>query len=117
MTDRIKSVVSLTARSENHLVAARAASAGRSAHTIHCGLGSVLRQILLALAVGRSLGEHESPGEATLHVLVGRVRLSVGAEHWEAVVGNHLPIPPSRHDLTAIEDSVVLLSLVAGSRG
>ena len=115
MNDRIKSVVSLTALSENHLAAAHAASAGRSAHTIHGG--HVLRQILLALAAGRSLGENESPGEATLRVLVGRVRLSAGADHWEAAAGNHLPIPPSRHDLTAIEDSVVLLSVVAGSRG
>lgn len=33
---------------------------------------------MIALA-GHALAEHDSPGEATLHVLHGRVRLSAGS--------------------------------------
>lgn len=72
----------------------------------------MLRQTVLALIGGRSLGEHESPGEATLQVLAGRVRLSAAGNSAEAATGDHLAIPLTRHDLTAIEDSVVLLSVV-----
>lgn len=106
-------VVSVTALADELITAARGSSAGRSARTVHGGQGHALRQTVLALAAGRSLGEHGSPGEATLHVLAGRVRLSAGDESWEGVAGDHLAIPPARHDLAAIDDSAVLLSVVA----
>ena len=109
MTD----VVSLTALADELIAAARASSAGRSARTIHGGQKHALRQTVLALAGGRSLGEHGSPGEATLYVLAGRVRLSAGEASWEGAAGDHLTIPPARHDLAAIDDSAVLLSVVA----
>ncbi len=108
MTD----IVSLTILAEQQLTAARAASSGRAAHTVHGGRDSALRQSVLALVAGQALGEHESPGEATLQVLTGRVNLSAGTEHWQAGAGDYLHIPPVRHDLAAIEDSVVLLSVV-----
>lgn len=112
MTD----LVSLTALVQEQLTAARHSSAGRSARTIHGGSGTALRQTVLALASGHSLGEHDSPGEATLQVLAGRVRLSADGKKWEATEGGYLPIPPTRHDLAAIDDSVVLLSVVARTR-
>ena len=68
--------LSLTALADEQIAAARASSAGRSARTIHGGHTHALRQTVLALLAGQALGEHESPGEATLQVLVGRVRLS-----------------------------------------
>lgn len=110
-------VLSLTTLADEQIAAARASSAGRSAHTIHGGQGHALRQTVLALAAGRALGEHESPGEATLQVLAGRVRLSSGDDSWEGAAGDHLVIPPHRHDLAAIDDSAVLLSVVAAVRG
>lgn len=118
MTDTLSStrVVSLTNMAEELLAAARLAGSGRAAHTVHGGQDVVLRQTVLALVGGRSLGEHESPGEATLQVLSGHVRLSAGDEHWDAGAGDHLAIPPVRHDLAAHEDSVVLLTVVPGSR-
>lgn len=76
-----------------------------------------LRQIVLALIGGQALGEHESPGEATLHVLLGRVRLHAADDSAEAAAGDFLVIPPVRHDLAAIEDSVVLLSVISSTRG
>jgi quercetin dioxygenase-like cupin family protein len=110
-------VVSLTALADEQVAAARASSAGRSAHTIHGGQTLALRQTVLALVAGRALGEHESPGEATLQVLAGRVRLSAGDDSWEAAAGDYLVIPPARHDLAAIDDSAVLLSVVTAARG
>jgi quercetin dioxygenase-like cupin family protein len=70
--------LSLDALAEEHLGLARDHASGRSAVTVHGGREHHLRQTLIALAGGRSLGEHESPGEATLQVLRGRVRLRAG---------------------------------------
>lgn len=107
MTD----VRSLTRLAEEHLASAHDHESGRSAVTIHGGREHHLRQTLIALAGGRSLGEHESPGEATLQVLRGRVRLHAGDDAWEASAGDYLLIPPRRHDLEALEDAVVLLTV------
>lgn len=105
------STTSLTTLGEELLGAARGASSGRAARTVHGGQAHDLRQTVIALADGRSLGEHESPGEATLQVLVGRVRLTAGDESWECSAGDHLVLPPHRHDLAALSDAVVLLTV------
>ena len=65
--------VSLTALAREHLETARAASSGRSSHTVYGGHEHSLRQTLIALKAGSGCDDHESPGEATLHVLHGRV--------------------------------------------
>lgn len=111
----ITDVVSLIELAGDQLAAAHESSSGRAARTIH-GHGSTLRQTLLALVAGHALGEHDSPGEATLQVLAGRVRLSVGPDSVEATAGDYLAIPPARHDLAAIEDAVVVLTVVVGGR-
>ena len=74
--------ISLTALARQHLESARAASSGRSAHTVYGGHEHVLRQTLIALRAGASLDEHENPGEATVQVLHGRVRLVAGENRW-----------------------------------
>ena len=94
-----------------HLQRARDGSAGRSAHTVHGGHDKHLRQTVIALLAGRGLEEHESPGEATLQVLSGRVRLESGDTATDASAGDLLEIPPARHALHAHEDSVVLLTV------
>ena len=105
---------SLSALVDEHLPKARDASSGRSAVTVYGGQEHDLRQTVIALVAGRSLGEHESPGEATLQVLTGQVRLVSGEEAWEGTVGEHLVIPPGRHDLTALTDAAVLLTVATG---
>lgn len=102
---------SLTALVRHHLETASTSSSGRSAHTIYGGHERVLRQTLVALRAGSDLDEHESPGEATLQVLHGRVTLVAGENRWNGSPGDLIVIPDSRHALEAVEDSVVLLTV------
>jgi quercetin dioxygenase-like cupin family protein len=102
---------SLTQLAEESLTAARAASSGRSAQTLHGGHEHDLRQTLIALTAGNTLGEHEAPREATLQVLTGTVRLSAGDDTWTGSAGDYLVIPAHRHDLHADADAVVLLTV------
>ena len=107
--------LSLPELGREHLDKARAADAGRSAVTVHGRHDYVMRQTLIALVGGEALAPHDSPQEATLQVLSGRVRLDTGEETWEGGPGELLVIPPQRHDLLALEDSAVLLSVGTGS--
>ncbi|MDO3704450.1 cupin domain-containing protein [Micromonospora sp. C28SCA-DRY-2] len=104
-------VLSLSQLAEEQLASAREASSGRSGRSLHPGQHHRLRQTLVALLGGRSLDEHESPGEATLQVLRGRVRLTAGEQSCPGGPGDLLVIPPRRHALHADEDAVVLLTV------
>ena len=81
-------------------------------HAPSSGQQHVLRQTMIALAGGHELAEHDSPREATLQVLVGKVRLSSAIDAWEGVAGGFVAIPVERHSLLAIDDSVVLLTAI-----
>jgi quercetin dioxygenase-like cupin family protein len=102
---------SLTALARERLELARASSSGRSAATVYGGHEHVLRQTLIALAAGRRLDEHANPGEATVHVLNGRVSLSAGGNAWNGSPGDLLIVPDSMHSLEALEDAVILLTV------
>jgi quercetin dioxygenase-like cupin family protein len=102
----------LTELADHLIEEARSGPSGRAAVTLHGGRGHALRQTVIALTEGAELAEHESPGEATLHVLSGRVRLTSGSGEWEGWSGELVVIPPERHALAASVESVVLLTVV-----
>lgn len=102
---------SLDALVHQHLKRAAEASTGRSAETLYGGHERTLRQTLVALTAGQSLTEHENPGEATLMVLHGRVRLRSGDTSWDGMTGDFIVIPQARHSLEALEDSAALLTI------
>jgi quercetin dioxygenase-like cupin family protein len=103
--------ISLDDLATEKLAEAQQAHSGRSAHTIYGGHTHELRQTLVALRAGEALAEHESPGEATLQVLRGRVRLTAGEHTWEGGAGDYVPVPLERHALDSLEDSVIILTV------
>jgi quercetin dioxygenase-like cupin family protein len=102
---------SLTTLVRQQLERAHAAPSGRSSSTVYGGHEHQLRQTVIALTAGRILGEHENPGEATIHVLHGRVRLAAGDLSWDATTGDLLTVPDARHTLEALGDAAVLLTV------
>ena len=102
--------LSLDAIGREQLERAQDAPSGRSASTVFGGHEQVLRQTVIALREGSALTEHNSPGEATIIVLSGHVRLSAGSTNWEGRTGDMLVIPPERHSLEALTDAVVVLT-------
>ena len=103
--------MSLDALAREHLERAGRSEAGRSAETVYGGHEHVLRQTVVALTAGTTLAEHENPGEATVQVLSGRLRLRAGTDSWEGRDGDLIIIPAARHDLEARTDAVVLLTV------
>lgn len=102
---------SLIALARTQLDAARRASSGRSAKTVHGGHEKVLRQTVVALCAGRVTDDSENPGEATVHVLTGRIRLTTGSTSWDGSAGDLIIVPATRSSIRAVEDSVVLLTV------
>ncbi|GAA4501397.1 cupin domain-containing protein [Actinoallomurus oryzae] len=103
--------MSLEALARELAARAGADTTGRSSETVFGGHERTLRQTAIALTAGQSMSEHESPGDATLYVLQGRVRLTADADAWEARTGDLLIIPDVRHGLEALENSVILLTV------
>lgn len=83
----------------------------RAAETIHGGHDAILRQTAMAVLDEAELPEHDSPPEATLHVLSGHLRLTGQGRSWELTSGEIMPIPPERHSVKAREDSFFLLTV------
>jgi quercetin dioxygenase-like cupin family protein len=105
-------MIDIAETAEKHLDAARSDQHGRSAGIVaHDG---ELRQTILALTAGSSLGEHNSPNAATLQVLRGRLRVESPEGDVEASAGNLWVLTHERHSVHALEDSAFLLTTVTG---
>jgi quercetin dioxygenase-like cupin family protein len=103
--------LSLDALARELLKKAATAAGGRAAQTVFGGHEKLLRQTVIAMIKDAALTEHANPGEATVHVLRGRVRLVAGDDTWEGRDGDLLIIPDASHSLTALQDSAVLLTV------
>ena len=103
--------ISLTKLADEKLTEARQAHSGRATHTLHGGHTHELRQTVMALLAGHELSEHDSPGQASLQVLKGHVHLAAGEEEWDGKTADYVVIPPQRHSLQAVDDSVILLTV------
>ena len=105
-------MIDIAEHAAHHLEAARADQHGRSAGIVaHDG---ELRQTVIALTAGSSLGEHNSPNAATLQVLQGRVLVKSSADDVEATTGQLWILTHERHSVHAVEDSTFLLTTVTG---
>lgn len=103
--------LSLNAVAHEHLKISGDATSGRSGATVYGSHERLLRQTLIALTTGTTMAEHESPGEATVLVVFGHVRLSSADDECEGLPGDLIAIPPARHTLEALTDSAVLLTV------
>ncbi len=82
-----------------------------AADTVVGGHERVLRQTVVGMIKGTELGEHNNPGEATVYVMLGRVRMTSNGSSWIARAGDLLKIPDARSSLQALEDSALLLTV------
>jgi quercetin dioxygenase-like cupin family protein len=104
-------VASIEELAAEQLAKALSADSGRSSVTVYSRPGARLRQTLMALAAGRVMGEHKSPGDASLLCMRGRVRVRAGDVEAEIGPGDLVAVPPQRHDVEALEPSVLLLTV------
>ena len=103
--------ISLDALATQQLELAAAHGGRPAADTVVGGHERVLRQTVVGMLKGSELRDHNNPGEATVHVLRGRVRLTSEGESWEGRSGDLLKVPNARHGLQALEDSAILLTV------
>ena len=104
--------ISLTALARQHLESARAASSGRSAHTVYGGHEHSLRQTLIALTAGSSWTTTKAPAKPRCRCCRAGSVSPTRSRGWDGSPGDHIVIPRTRHGLHALEDSVVLLTVV-----
>ena len=103
--------ISLEALARQQMKLAITAAGRHTADTVYGGHEKVLRQTVIGMIAGARLAEHENPGEATVLILRGRVRLSAAELSWDGARGDLLIVPDKRHSLEALEDSAVLLTV------
>lgn len=90
------------------------ARSGRSGITLVKSPG--LRLVLEVLRQGAELAEHRAPGPITVQVLEGEIRFHAGPDTFRIRAHELLALPPRRpHAVEAVRDSVLLITLAAGS--
>lgn len=103
--------ISLEAKARELAHKAAEASSSRAADTVFGGHEKRMRQTVIALRAGAELAEHQSPGEATLLVITGRLRLVCGDTTWSGRQWDHLVIPDAPHSVEAETDTTFLLTV------
>jgi quercetin dioxygenase-like cupin family protein len=71
-----------------------------------------LRVVLMALRAGAHIPAHRANGRISVHVLSGHVRLNASGRAFDLLPGSLLALDVrAPHDLEALEDSAVLLTI------
>jgi quercetin dioxygenase-like cupin family protein len=108
--------ISLKAKVRELAHTASEASSGRAADTVFGGHEKRMRQTVISLRAGAKLAEHQSPGEATLLVISGRLRLLAGETAWPGREWDFLVIPNAPHSVEAETDTTFLLTVAMNGR-
>jgi quercetin dioxygenase-like cupin family protein len=71
-----------------------------------------LRVVLIALQRDARIPEHQTDGRLSLHVISGHVQVRASGRTFNLRTGGLLAFDPAiRHDVAAIEESVVVLTI------
>lgn len=108
--------LSLQAKARELAHKASESKSGRAAETLFGGHEKRMRQTVVALREGREMAEHESPGEATLLVINGRLRLVAGETTWSGREWDYLVIPDAPHSVEAETDTTFVLTVAMRDR-
>jgi quercetin dioxygenase-like cupin family protein len=102
-------VTDLSAVGEELLAEARGTTHGTASRAVvH---GDRQRAVVMAIRAGHGLAEHNAPPAATLQLVRGAATLRAGDDQVALEPGQLVEIPLRRHDLTATEDTVALLTV------
>ncbi len=72
-----------------------------------------LRVVLVALHAGATMEPHSAPGPVTVQVVSGRLRFGAAGTDTVVTAGQLLALEPALlHDVTAVEESALLLTVV-----
>lgn len=106
-------VVDLTQAAEG----ARALEEGSDRRAVALAHEGGVRLVLLRLRGGTELAEHATSGPTTIQVVEGEVRFSLDGTLVEAPAG-HIAVlaAGSRHGVSAVLDSTLLLTIGEGSK-
>lgn len=111
MKENAMNKLSLQAKARELSARAAHSTSGRAADTLFGGHEKRLRQTVVVLRAGREMAEHDSPGEATLMVISGRLRLVAGETVWAGREWDYLVIPNAPHRVEAVTDTAFVLTV------
>lgn len=103
--------LSLQAKARELALKAAQSTSGRAADTVFGGHEKRMRQTVIALRAGAEMAEHQSPGEATLIVISGRLRLVAGETTWSGREWDYLVVPMAPHSVQAETDATFVLTV------
>lgn len=71
-----------------------------------------LRLVVIALRAGTHIKEHLAPGRITIQTISGHTRVRLGATDVDLPLGHLVSLEPAlAHDVLALEDSAILLTI------
>jgi quercetin dioxygenase-like cupin family protein len=77
-----------------------------------------LRVVLIALAAGHRIPEHKADGRVSVHVLSGHVEFRTSERTFDLRAGGLVALDRAvPHDVAAVEESALLLTIARAGRG